>query len=315
MKLSVVITLFNEAENVVLLLERVKTAMAGQDYELVLVDDGSRDQTVALAREHLYDKVKLVVLQKNYGQTTAMAAGIREAQGEYIVTLDGDLQNDPGDIPMLYEKALAENWDVVAGQRLNRKDGLLLRKIPSRIANFLIRRMTGVRLHDYGCTLKIFRKDIAKNLGLYGELHRFIPVLAAMQGARMTEVAVRHHPRLYGESKYGLGRTIRVVSDLLFVVFFQRYFPRPMHFFGPAGMLMFLVGLVINAYLLILKLMGNRIGDRPLLILGVILLLGGLQIILFGFLAEILMRIYYESQSKENYRIKAVLTGNAALNE
>lgn len=284
--------------------------MQGYDYELILIDDGSRDDTVEQVKQHAYAQVKLIVLNKNYGQTTAMAAGIREACGEYIVTMDGDLQNDPADIPMLLEKAERENWDVVAGQRLNRKDGLFLRKIPSRIANALIRSMTKVRLHDYGCTLKIFRQDIAKDLGLYGDLHRFIPVLAAMQGARMTEVVVRHHPRLYGQSKYGLGRTFKVMSDLLFIIFFQKYFQRPMHLFGPPGIILFLAGAAINVYLLIVKLTGQDIGSRPLLILGLILLLGGLQVILFGFLAEILMRIYYESQSKQNYKVKHIFTGN-----
>jgi glycosyltransferase involved in cell wall biosynthesis len=311
MKLSVVITLYNEEDNVVPLLDNVQQALAECDYELILVDDGSRDRTVELVRKHAFTQVKLIVLNRNYGQTTAMAAGIREAAGEYIVTLDGDLQNDPLDIPLLLKKAEQENWDVVAGQRVHRQDGLFLRKVPSRIANMLIRRMTRVRLHDYGCTLKIFRQDIAKDLGLYGELHRFIPVLAAMQGARMTEMAVRHHPRIHGESKYGLGRTVKVMSDLLFVVFFQRYFQRPMHLFGPPGILLFIAGAAINAYLLVVKILGQQIGNRPLLILGVVLLLGGLQLILFGFLAEVLMRIYYESQSKRNYKIKQIYTGNS----
>jgi glycosyltransferase involved in cell wall biosynthesis len=311
MKLSIVITLYNEEENVSLLLESIREAMRGYDYELILVDDGSRDRTAKIVKEQADDRVKLIILNKNYGQTTAMAAGIREADGEYIVTLDGDLQNDPKDIPALLKKAEDENWDVVAGQRLHRQDGFFLRKVPSRIANMLIRYMTKVRLHDYGCTLKIFRQDIAKDLGLYGELHRFIPVLAAMQGARMTEVVVRHHPRIYGESKYGLGRTIRVMSDLLFIVFFQKYFPRPMHLFGPPGIILFMGGAAINVYLLIVKILGEKIGNRPLLILGVILLLAGLQIILFGFVAEILMRIYYESQNKRNYKIKQIFTRNS----
>lgn len=310
MKLSIVITLYEEEENIIPLLDSIKTAMYGYDYELILVDDGSGDHTVERVKQQAGERVKLIVLNKNYGQTTAMSAGIREAQGEYIVTMDGDLQNDPADIPMLLEKAERENWDVVAGHRLNRQDGLFLRKIPSRMANALIRSMTKVRLHDYGCTLKIFRQDIAKDLGLYGDLHRFIPVLAAMQGARMTETVVHHHPRLHGESKYGLGRTFKVMSDLLFIIFFQKYFQRPMHLFGPPGIILFLAGVVINIYLLIVKLTGQDIGDRPLLILGVILLLSGLQVILFGFLAEILMRIYYESQSKQNYKVKQIFTRN-----
>ncbi len=309
MKVSVVITLYNEEDNIQPLLKSVKEAMEEIDYELVLVDDGSSDKTIPLIKEHAYEQVKLVELNKNYGQTTAMAAGIREAQGEYIVTLDGDLQNDPKDIPMLLNKAEKEDWDVVAGRRANRQD-IQLKKIPSKIANSLIRAMTDVRLHDYGCTLKLFRQDIAKGMGLYGELHRFIPVLAAMQGANMTEVDVHHHARVHGESKYGIGRTTRVMSDLLFIVFFQKYFQRPMHLFGPPGILLFSIGVIINLYLLIIKIGGAQIGDRPLLILGLILLLGGLQIILFGFLAEVLMRIYYESQSKRNYKIKRIFKGS-----
>lgn len=307
MKLSIVITLYNEEDNIIPLLGQVREALEGYEYELILVDDGSRDQTIPLIKENAYPQVKLVALSKNYGQTTAMSAGIRVAKGEYIVTLDGDLQNDPKDIPMLLKMAEEEGWDVVAGRRLDRKDHIL-RKIPSRMANRLIRQMTDVRLHDYGCTLKIFKKDIAKDLGLYGELHRFIPVLAALQGAKMTEVVVRHHPRIYGESKYGIGRTTRVMSDLLFIVFFQKYFQRPMHLFGPPGILLFLAGTGINIYLLIIKIFGAEIGNRPLLILGVILLLAGLLIILFGFIAEILMRIYYESQDKKNYKIKEIFT-------
>ncbi len=305
MKLSIVITLYNEEDNIKPLLARVKESVADCDYELILVDDGSSDKTIPLVKKYAYEQVKLVELNKNYGQTTAMSAGIREAQGEYIVTLDGDLQNDPKDISMLLKKAETEDWDVVAGKRANRQD-IQLKKIPSRIANGLIRAMTDVRLHDYGCTLKLFRQDIAKGLGLYGEMHRFIPVLAAMQGARMTEVDVQHHARIHGESKYGIGRTFKVISDLLFIVFFQKYFQRPMHLFGPPGILFFSIGVIINIYLLIVKLGGADIGDRPLLILGLICLLGGLQIILFGFLAEVLMRIYYESQAKINYKIKRI---------
>ncbi|HLR38214.1 MAG TPA: glycosyltransferase family 2 protein [Chitinophagaceae bacterium] len=311
MKLSIVITLYNEEDNIKPLLARVKESVVDCDYELVLVDDGSSDKTIPLVKKYAYEQVKLVELNKNYGQTTAMSAGIREAKGKYIVTLDGDLQNDPKDIPMLLEKAEKEDWDVVAGRRANRQD-IQLKKIPSRIANGLIRAMTDVRLHDYGCTLKLFRQDIAKGLGLYGEMHRFIPVLAAMQGARMTEVDVQHHARIHGESKYGIGRTFKVISDLLFIVFFQKYFQRPMHLFGPPGILFFFIGLIINIYLLIVKLGGADIGDRPLLILGLICLLGGLQIILFGFLAEVLMRIYYESQAKINYKIKRIFQVNAS---
>jgi glycosyltransferase involved in cell wall biosynthesis len=253
----------------------------------------------------------LVVLRKNYGQSAAMAAGIAVANGKYIATMDADLQNDPSGIPMMLDKLISEDWELVAGIRKKRQDKLIGRKIPSLLANKLIRNTTGVTLHDYGCTLKVFTGEIAKNLELYGDMHRFIPVLAALQGASMTEMEVKHHPRIYGKSKYGIGRTIKVLSDLLLILFMQKYFQRPMHFFGPVGLLLFLGGIIINVYLAIDKLTGTQIGNRPLLILGVIFLLGGLQLILFGILAEMLMRTYYESQNKKTYRIRSVVTYNS----
>lgn len=309
--LSVVIALFNEAENIPLLLEQTTAALQHIDHELILVDDGSTDQSVAVAKKHMQPHIKLVILRKNYGQSAAMAAGIAAASGEYIATMDGDLQNDPSDIPVMLDKLIAENWELVAGIRKKRQDKLIGRKLPSRLANKLIRSTTGVALHDYGCTLKVFTSDLAKNLDLYGDMHRFIPVLAALQGASMTEMEVKHHPRIYGKSKYGIGRTTKVLSDLLLILFMQKYFQRPMHFFGPVGLLVFLAGIIINVFLAINKIVGNEIGNRPLLILGVILLLGGLQLILFGILAEMLMRTYYESQNKKTYRIRSVVTYNS----
>jgi len=304
--LSVVIALYNEAENIPGLLKQTTTALQQLDYEIILVDDGSTDASVTTIKKHLQPDIRLIVLRKNYGQSAAMAAGIDAAGGEFIATMDADLQNDPSDIPIMLEKIMAEDWELIAGIREKRQDNLL-RTIPSRIANKLIRNTTGVTLHDYGCTLKVFRNDTAKNLGLYGDMHRFIPVLAALQGAKMTEIPVKHHPRIYGKSKYGIGRTIFVLSDLLLIMFMQKYFQRPMHIFGPAGLLLFFLGLIINGYLLALKLQGQHIGGRPLLLLGVILLLAGLQLILFGFVAEILMRTYYESQQKKAYRIRSVI--------
>ena len=309
--LSVVIALFNEEENISLLIEKTTEALRHLDHELILVDDGSRDKSVAIIKENLQPHIKLIVLRKNYGQSAAMAAGIAAAEGKYIATMDADLQNDPADIPAMLDKMMNENWELVAGIRKNRQDKLVGRKIPSLVANKLIRSTTGVTLHDYGCTLKIFTNDLAKNLDLYGDMHRFIPVLAALQGASMTEMEVKHHPRVYGKSKYGIGRTIKVMSDLLLVLFMQKYFQRPMHFFGPVGILLFMAGILINIYLGIEKLTGQKIGNRPLLILGVILLLGGLQLILFGIMAEILMRTYYESQNKKTYRIRSVITSNS----
>jgi glycosyltransferase involved in cell wall biosynthesis len=278
------------------------------EYELVMVDDGSKDKTIEKVKQHLGTDTKLVTLMKNYGQSAAMAAGIQAAEGEYIATMDGDLQNDPDDIPMMLKKLQDEEWDLVAGVRQKRQDGMLLRKIPSKIANALIRQSTKVRLHDYGCTLKVFDARIAKNLGLYGELHRFIPVLAALQGARMTEVPVKHHARIHGVSKYGIGRTSKVASDLILMIFRLKYFQKPMHFFGPIGFLFLFSGIIINLYLLVLKIQGERIGDRPLLILGVILFLAGLLLLLFGIQTDIMMRTYYESQNKLPYQVRKIFS-------
>lgn len=313
MKLSVVIPVMNEEENIPPLFEAIKKALEGIDYELIMVDDGSTDATVQRMKELADERTKIIVLNRNFGQTTAMAAGIEEAKGDLIATLDGDLQNDPADIPMMIEKLESGGWDLVAGRRKKRQDGMFLRKIPSKIANAIIRRSTGVYLHDYGCTLKVFKRDVAKNLGLYGELHRFIPVLAKMYGAKITEVDVRHHPRIHGQSKYGIGRTFRVLSDLLLMLFMQKYRTKPMHLFGTLGVPMLGIGLLIDAYLFVIKLFGGSIGQRPLLILGVMLTLGGIQLITTGFIAELIMRTYFESQNKKPYTIKEVYVGESKV--
>jgi glycosyltransferase involved in cell wall biosynthesis len=303
-----VVALYNEEDNIEPLFARLREALKGMEYELVMVDDGSKDKTIEKVKQYLGTDTKLVTLMKNYGQSAAMAAGIQAAEGEYIATMDGDLQNDPDDIPMMLKKLQDEEWDLVAGVRQKRQDGMLLRKIPSKIANALIRQSTKVRLHDYGCTLKVFDARIAKNLGLYGELHRFIPVLAALQGARMTEVPVKHHARIHGVSKYGIGRTSKVASDLILMIFRLKYFQKPMHFFGPIGFLFLFSGIIINLYLLVLKIQGERIGDRPLLILGVILFLAGLLLLLFGIQTDIMMRTYYESQNKLPYQVRKIFS-------
>ncbi len=300
----------NEEENVQPMVEAVDAALSGLDYELIFVDDGSTDETKVRLRKLLNDKITLVELRKNYGQSTAMNAGIDFSRGRYIAMLDGDLQNDPADIPMMLNKLINEEWDVVAGNRANRKDGVLLRKIPSKIANALIRRWTGVYIKDYGCTLKVFRTEIAQDLGLYGELHRFIPVLAAMQGARITQVDVHHHARRFGQSKYGIGRTVRVMSDLITMVFFRKYIQKPMHFFGGLGFLSLGLGVLINTYLLILKILGLDIGGKPILILGMILLLGGIQLITIGIVAEIAIRNYFEGTGKKTYQVRNVFRAN-----
>jgi glycosyltransferase involved in cell wall biosynthesis len=305
-ELSVVITVMNEQDNIRPLLEGVRSALIGIDYEIVLVDDGSTDKTKQQVLNCSDDRTMLIELRKNYGQSTAMTAGIDYSTGKYIALLDGDLQNDPSDIPGMLDLLKREDWDVVAGNRKDRKDGFFLRKIPSRLANSLIRSMTGVYIKDYGCTLKIFRREIAEELNLYGELHRFIPVLAKMQGAKITQVDVKHHPRQFGKSKYGINRTFRVLSDLVLMVFFRRYIQKPMHLFGTIGFISLGIGVVINLYLLVLKIMGQDIWGKPLLILGLILLLGGIQLITIGILAEISVRTYFESQNKKTYNVRKV---------
>ena len=307
--LSVVITVYNEEDNIQPLLKATYAALSGMDYEVILVEDGSTDRTVAEVKKYANTRTKLVIFNRNYGQTTALAAGIDQATGEYIATMDGDLQNDPTDLPGMLQKAIDEEWDVVAGRRANRKDGFVLRKIPSKIANWIIRNSTNVHLKDYGCTLRVYKADIAQNMGLYGELHRFIPVLAKQEGAKMTEVDVKHHPRIHGTSKYGLSRTFKVMSDLILMLFFQKYFQRPIHLFGGLGLLAFLLGGIINVYLLALKILGEDIWGRPILILGFMLILGGIQLITTGIIAEIIVRTYFESQDKKTYRVKALYTG------
>jgi glycosyltransferase involved in cell wall biosynthesis len=307
--LSVVITVYNEEDNIQPLLQATYAALSGMDYEVILVEDGSTDRTVAEVKKYANTRTKLVIFNRNYGQTTALAAGIDQATGEYIATMDGDLQNDPTDLPGMLQKAIDEEWDVVAGRRANRKDGFVLRKIPSKIANWIIRNSTNVHLKDYGCTLRVYKAEIAQNMGLYGELHRFIPVLAKQEGAKMTEVDVKHHPRIHGTSKYGLSRTFKVMADLILMLFFQKYFQRPIHLFGGLGLLAFLLGGIINVYLLVLKILGEDIWGRPILILGFMLILGGIQLITTGIIAEIIVRTYFESQDKKTYRVKALYTG------
>ncbi len=309
MELSIVITLLNEEENIEPLFKSIHHALKDFQYELICVDDGSTDGTIKKIKSLADEHVKLVSLYRNYGQTAAMAAGIDHATGEYIVTMDGDLQNDPLDIPFLLHKLKSENWDVVAGNRVDRKDGTLWRKIPSKIANRMIRNLTGVFIRDYGCTLKVFKIDLAKRLGLYGELHRFIPILAVMQGGRITDMNVRHHARIHGKSKYGIGRTFKVMSDLVLMVFFQKYFRRPIHLFGPIGIISFIVGCSINFYLLVLKIAGQEIWGRPILLVGVTLVLAGIQFLTFGLIAELIMRTYYESQNKKTYEVREVFNG------
>ena len=270
------------------------------------VDDGSTDGSVQLLKSLDDPHLVVVQLRKNYGQSLALMAGIDVARGRYIATLDGDLQNDPADIPAMLRLVEQGDWDLVVGERVNRQDGAVLRKAPSRMANWLIRQLSGVYLRDYGCALKVFRAEIAKDLGIYGELHRFISVLASLEGARITQVPVRHHARQFGKSKYGLGRTFKVVSDLILMLFLKKYLQKPMHLFAQAGLLLFTIGALINVYLLGLKLLGQDIWGKPILILGALLVLAGIQLVTVGIIVEVLMRTYYESQNKRPYKVREI---------
>jgi len=314
--LSVVVPLYNEEESLPQLVEQLLAAVRplGLAFELVLVDDGSRDDTaIVLSRlTATVPELVAVLLRRNYGQTAAMAAGFDASRGAVLVTLDGDLQNDPADIPLLLSE-LNQGYDLVSGWRHQRQDAALQRLLPSRIANRLIARVTGVRLHDYGCSLKAYRREVVSDLNLYGELHRFLPALAFIEGARISEVKVNHHPRRFGVSKYGLDRTFRVLMDLLTVWFMKRFLTRPMHVFGFGGLAAMGVGLLIGLWLVGEKLLlGSDIGDRPLLLMGLLSFLTGVQLFCFGLLAELQMRTYHESQGRPIYRVRATLRGNGS---
>ncbi len=308
-ELSVVVPLFNEEQNVKHLHKAISKSLTGINAEIIFVNDGSFDKTTNEVLRIRDKNLKLIEFTRNYGQTSAMAAGIEHASGEYIVTLDGDLQNDPSDIPLMLERIKSDKLDLVTGRRKQRKDGLLLRKIPSLLANLLIRKSTGVYVNDLGCSLKIFKADIAKKLELYGELHRFIPILASMNGAKIGEVNVKHHARKYGSSKYGISRTIRVISDLMLMLFFIRYRQRPMHLFGSVGQGFLCVGGLAFFYLIAVKLFGGDIGNRPLLMISIFLIITGIQFLSTGFLAELMMRTYYAADKKKPYNIANIYVG------
>lgn len=309
--LSVVIPVYNEADNLLDLVTRVHDALASADlsFELICVDDGSRDGSARLLEQLAAGRpwLRPVYLIRNYGQSTALQAGFDIATGEFIATLDGDLQNDPADVPRLLAHLEANpDIDVISGWRKDRQDAALSRKLPSRIANGLISRVTGVALHDYGCALKVYRARIIHDLRLYGELHRFIPALAAEVGARIIEMPVNHAARLRGTSKYGIDRTFRVLLDLLWIKFLLRFLHRPIHAFGGVGLSMGAVGGLILAWLTIDKLVfGHAIGGRPLLLLGVMLVLIGVQLVATGVIGELLTRIYHEPQGRPQYMTRA----------
>ena len=314
-ELSIVVPLYNEEESLPLLVERLLQVLRpmGHPFELVLVDDGSSDATTTVLRRLASETPELVavLLRRNYGQTPAMAAGFDASRGGVIITLDGDLQNDPADIPLLLEQ-LEQGYDLVSGWRHQRQDHAVSRLLPSKVANRLIARVTGVRLHDYGCSLKAYRRELLEDMNLYGELHRFLPALAFIEGARITEVKVNHEARRFGKSKYGIDRTFRVLMDLLTVWFMKRFLTRPMYVFGLGGLSAILLGSGLSVYLLLLKLGGAEIGQRPLLLLAVLALITGVQLFCFGLLAELQMRTYHESQGRPIYRIRETLRGALA---
>ena len=312
--LSVIVPVYNEEDNL-LPLHRQLTEVLGQlesDYEIIVIDDGSTDGSFAVLTRLLQEDrhLRVIRFRRNYGQTAAIAAGLSHARGEVIVTLDGDLQNDPKEIPRLLAK-LEDGYDLVSGWRMNRQDPYLSRILPSRIANWLISWVTGVKLHDYGCTLKVLRSNIAKELKLYGEMHRFIPALAATLGASIAELPVNHRPREKGTSKYGIFRTVRVILDLLTVKFFSSYSTRPGHLFGMCGLVCTAIGGGITVVLGIQRLFADTpLASRPLLLLGILFVVVGVQFLTMGLIGEMLVRTYHESQGKPPYVIKDILEGD-----
>ncbi|MBT5921465.1 MAG: glycosyltransferase family 2 protein [Flavobacteriaceae bacterium] len=312
--LSVVVPLYNEQDNVLLLTQKIHESLVGYQYEIIYIDDFSTDQTKKVVNDLADNQVHLIALKKNYGQSLALAAGIDYASGTYIITMDGDLQNDPSDIPSMLKEAIDGGYDLVTGIRQKRKDSLL-KKIPSKIANFLVRRVTKLDIKDNGCALKVFHKDVAKDLNLYGEMHRFITLLAFLEGAQIKQVPVKHHARHAGVSKYGLERVFKVIADMMLLLFIRKYIQRPIHLFGIFGVLLIGAGLCINAYLVYLKLLGEDIGTRPLLTLGMMLIFAGIQLFTIGIVMELLIRTYYESQKKRPYRIRKVTQGGTAISK
>ena len=307
--ISIIIPVFNESESIGYLLDEVLNVMQNNklNCELIVVNDGSNDNTSTVLDE-LTIKIKelsVISLRKNYGQTAAMAAGFDNTKGEIVITLDGDLQNDPNDIPKLISH-INEGYDLICGWRYERKDKLINRRIPSKIANKLIANVTGLKLHDYGCSLKAFKKEIVDDIKLYGELHRFLPVLANIEGAKIKEIKVNHRSRKYGSSKYGIDRTFRVLMDLLTVWFMTKFLTRPMYGFGFFGIISILLSLGMTSYLFIIKLLGNDIGNRPMLMFALILGIAGVQLFSFGLLGELLIRTYHESQNRPIYRVRKI---------
>ncbi|MFP3895673.1 MAG: glycosyltransferase family 2 protein [Anaerolineales bacterium] len=311
MDLSIIVPIYNEEENVPRLYDELTAVLdpLQREYEIICVDDGSQDRSFALLKQLAQKdpRVKVIRFRKNFGQSAGFSAGFDHARGDIVITIDADLQNDPSSIPDLLDK-MSEGYDVVSGWRKDRKDNFLTRKLPSKIANWLISQTTGVEVHDRGCSLRAHRNEIVKEINLYGELHRFIPDMAAWIGASMAEVPVGHRPRIYGQSKYGIARTFRVILDLITVRFLQGYSTRPIHIFGKWGLGVGILGFLLAIVLTFQKLiLGQSIGDRPALILSVLLILVGIQLVSIGLLGEMTVRIYYEGQDMPVYRIRETI--------
>jgi glycosyltransferase involved in cell wall biosynthesis len=314
MDLSIIVPIFNEAENIGPLHAQLTEVLEGlgRSYEIIAVDDGSSDRSFAVLQDLCGEDrhLKVIRFRRNFGQTAAFAAGFDHSQGDVVITIDADLQNDPADIPVLLAK-VDEGFDVVSGWRVDRQDPFLSRRLPSMIANGLISQVTGVHLHDYGCSLKAYRREVVKGVQLYGELHRFIPALSSWMGVSVAEVPVRHHARRFGKSKYGISRTIRVILDLITVRFLLSYSTRPIQIFGGLGALSFGLGTAFGVYLAFVKfVLGQDIGARPLLQLAVLLMLVGVQLVSMGLLGELVVRVYYEAQGKRIYMVKEFLAND-----
>jgi glycosyltransferase involved in cell wall biosynthesis len=307
-KLSVIIAVYNEEDNIKPLINSINNALqhGGTEYEVIFVDDGSVDNTAKMIRENISRNITLIELKRNFGQTAAMKAGIDHASGEYIATLDGDLQNDPGDLLMMLDLIRKNDCDIITGIRADRHDDFFMRRIPSVIANFIVRKVTHTNIRDNGCGIKIFKSGILKELPLYGERHRFLASLAAMDGATVEQVEVKHHPRISGKSKYGLGRTLKVISDLILMTFSRKYSQKPMYLFGTIGIITILAGSVILLWLLVQKILGQDIWGRPIMILGVLLMFIGFQIISTGLILDLVIRNDYEKNAIKPYKIKRV---------
>ena len=311
MDLSIVVPMYNEEANITYLYQQLTAVVEplGRSYEIICVDDGSTDRSFELLAElaERDPRVKVIRFRRNFGQTAGFSAGFDYAQGEIVITIDADLQNDPASIPLLLDK-MEEGYDLVSGWRANRQDPFLSRRLPSLIANWLITRTTGVEVHDRGCSLRAHRREVVKQMHLYGELHRFIPDIASWIGVTMAEVPVNHRPRRFGKSKYGLSRTFRVLLDLITVRFLLSYSTRPIHIFGSLGLMAFLLGVGLGVYLTVLKLAtGQNIGGRPLLMLAVLLMMVGVQMVAMGLLGELIVRTYHESQNKPVYTVRQIV--------